>query len=65
MTAQRRRWRTIVDEQVKNHASEPATFRWIRDQPEGTRVRVETTEGDRWVWFESVKVLADGGIDTI
>lgn len=56
----RKKWRTITGGVEKNHPSEPATYRWIWEQPVGTDVRVEVNEGYRWEWYEQVVVTANG-----
>lgn len=55
--AGRRKWRTVVDGAAKSHQSEPATYQWIHDQPQGTIVRVEVNDGlpDRWAHYETVE----------
>ena len=59
MTA-RKKWRTITDGATQSHPSESAVYRWLEKQPIGTDVRVEATEGNRWVWYEQVKVTENG-----
>jgi hypothetical protein len=56
----RPKWRTVscADDSLRTHNSEQAVYRWVAQQPAGTRYRLQIDEG--YGWQNVVTVVPNG-----
>jgi hypothetical protein len=61
------KWRTVscADDGFRSHASQPAAYRWIADQPAGDRFRVQIKDNKGFDWrpYATVVSVGDGTTD--
>lgn len=61
----RKKWRTVscTDDSLRSHTSQPAAYRWISEQGDGARFRVQVDEGYGWENYATVVSRGDGTTD--
>ncbi len=61
----RPKWRTVscADDSLRFHGSQPAAYRWVASQGQGTRFRVQVDEGRDWQPYATVVSRGDGTTD--
>ena len=61
----RTRWRTVscADDSIKAHGGKAGAYRWVADQPAGSRFRVRLDEGYGWETYATVRSNGDGTTD--
>lgn len=63
----RTKWRTVscTDDGLRSHASQPAAYRWIAEQPAGARFRVQVNDDRCFDWqpYATATSCGDGGVE--